>query len=93
MNAALLTAYKFKGRAIYWVTANTKTCNFCGSYLHLQKRCKEANRTIQQVERNNHFARIYSHFGATSLQPRDFRLIARDQEWDDWSPATPTVDL
>jgi len=93
MNAALPTAYKFKGRAIYWVTANTKTCNFCGSHLHLQKRCKEANRTIQQVERNNRFARIYSHFGATPPQPRDFRLIARDQGWDDWSPPTPTVDL
>jgi len=50
---AKFKAFQLKNRLLYFVDASTKTCCLCGSYLHMVRSCKEAQKTNAQIEQNN----------------------------------------
>jgi hypothetical protein len=85
MTAALNQPLSYKGKPLYWVPTNTKTCHVCGSHLHMKRSCKEAKRAIEQVERTNRFSRLYSSFKVVPPpKPKNFFLVMDEDNMNNW---------
>jgi hypothetical protein len=85
MTAALNQPLSYKGKPLYWVPTNTKTCHVCGSHMHMKRSCKEAKRAIEQVERTNRFSRLYSNFKvAPPPKPKNFFLVMDEDTMNNW---------
>ena len=85
MTAALDCPLSYKGKPLYWVPTVTKTCHVCGSHLHMKRSCKEAKKTIEQVERTNRFSRLYSRFKAVPPpKPKNFFLVMDEDNMNNW---------
>jgi hypothetical protein len=85
MTAALNQPLSYKGKPLYWVPTNTKTCHVCGSHMHMKRSCKEAKRAIEQVERTNRFSRLYSNFKvAPPPKPKNFFLVMDEDNMNNW---------